>query len=180
MEALYSILDSKFETCGCMTLILRLQEEKWINQIALVLVSPQVQHLFCFRQRSLSLPLMGGLKRGLSDWRTVPFSASLAWQWVASAWLNGGFCVWKEGSGVCVIERRTEERRVVTSWKHYSPHAQRHTDPFSHSVLWPCADLSQYLVHLSTGDLLILLSTHHSLSNHYISVTVCEINPNDR
>lgn len=79
-------------------------------------------------------------------------------------------CVWKELLEVCVTERnrrKERERGKVTLWKYcHPPHKDRETDTHTQNlwtVLWPSTDLSLYLVHLSTGNLLILLSTHHSV-----------------
>lgn len=52
------------------------------NQSTQTLLSPQVQHLFCFRQRSLSPPLRGGGRDEVIRGQD-PFS-SLARQWVVS------------------------------------------------------------------------------------------------
>lgn len=147
------------ETRRSMTLIMRAEEERGeSNRAAQDLLPPQVRHLFCFRERSLSPPQRRG-RGGDGGWDEVtggqdPFSVSPLWQWFVSARLNY-VCV-----RVCVREEYLLPHGTTI------PHTHTHTYPLSCSVLWPCADLSQYLVHLSTGDLLIPLSSHHSLSKH--------------
>lgn len=97
------------ETRGSMTLIMRAEEEGGeSNRAAEDLLPPQVRHLFCFRERSLSPPQRRG-RGGDGGWDEVtggqePFSVSPLWQWFVSARLNYVcVCVCASGRNTCYL-----------------------------------------------------------------------------
>lgn len=146
---------SSDETWRSVTLIMRAKEERRIKPGCTGPSLSTGAAPILFQREVTVTPTEGwrGWRAGWSDRRTGPFQR-------LSGLTMGCFCL----AELCVCA--WTGGILVTSWNRYPTHTYTRADPLSCSVLWPCADLSRYLVHLSTGDLLILLSTHHSLSKH--------------
>lgn len=121
-----------------MTLIMRVKEETSLHGD---LLCPQVQHLFCFRQRSLSPPLRGGgMKRGMKrpEDRTLQrlFGLTMGCFCLPKRWV----CVWREGLGVCVCARERDEE-LLPHGITIPPHTHAHKKHTQISSLILCSDL---------------------------------------